>query len=1195
MNMKTGENAHTNAPKIDDALLDDLFKAEKFDEILELTGDAPSWSAQIFRLKALRGRQQFPAASAQARRMLELKPRNREVWLHLLRMHRDSGQFVAGLRDAEIALQRLPGDDEIRAVRRQISERWLDRPKIAEAPATSDGPNIDLHLTATIQSAPSLSEADRQALVRVLESYASAKLHERVVALLEPLLKHLDNDMRAALAAAHLALKHSSEAEAIARSVLNSEPSNMRAVRVLRDIALDQRDYAEAFHLNSILLKETSNNENKLTQVRIYLALANNGFGNGHYLQPVSRTTAYAACFHLLNATTKENPKEHRAWSLLGQLYQQAGNSNRAETAFSEAEQLKATEANALALARFFLRQGRYDDARAACRRALTRRPDSSAALYLLRCLEAGFTDKDDSPRACLRAVTVFAPNSSLPIAALDTIREDFGVAVDVVPLITRADGPFPSLVEQMEAACAEHPERWFVLPVGGGPTVGDIIDFAAGSAPGLGAVWSAIDLGHVQQQIFVRGALLGDILRQIEPEASVEAAAVRIQAIGRRLSSNRPHGRGDRGSRVAVVSRHGWLNFGGGEQFLRNISLAYSDSGYSVDIVGTNPALAGQSGEENGVRWHFIRSDIGAIRSFLLAHDFSVVHVIAMPYEFSLAVEGLDLKVVYGFHFFRDFFESNSPDAPYYPYITARQPALPEARALISDLSVLYANSDYSRGLIESKFKLRTPVIYSSSFSEPVVPESVGDSVLLLNARVDKGFGLLLDIAERLPHRRFVAVASQSSVQLAERWVRLRGLPNVTVLPRTDDVDALYAGCRIVLTPSFEFVETFSRVVIEAQLRGRVVIGANAGNIPYLLERSGFVLGPEPELWAETVERLFADDVAYAAARAKALENAERFGPRVFREQAARLIGSLSKRVLVGVGGGVGNVIHATPLIRLLARHYGQTVDVVISEGGTSYFDVVDNAAFVGTIYELGSIALRRPYETVFLANCFGDIRPRFNTAREIYSRDLDRFVPGRSEHETLFNLNMAQRLLGVDWTAEDAEGYFVGERTYSPPNSRIIAFHAGSKGGRWEAKRWPHYSTLAAELVARGYRVASVGIAEEHVEGSEDWTGGTIGEMADKLLQVDHVVTNDSGVMNIANALGIPLTAIFAPTDVGTRGPSRPTSRVVASERDCAPCEVKDSARFNAGECRCIADIDVERVLSAVLEALGADRESL
>jgi ADP-heptose:LPS heptosyltransferase len=118
----------------------------------------------------------------------------------------------------------------------------------------------------------------------------------------------------------------------------------------------------------------------------------------------------------------------------------------------------------------------------------------------------------------------------------------------------------------------------------------------------------------------------------------------------------------------------------------------------------------------------------------------------------------------------------------------------------------------------------------------------------------------------------------------------------------------------------------------------------------------------------------------------------------------------------------------------------------------------------------------------------------------------------------------------------------------------------------------------------------VISVGTADEYVEGTLDKTGLTISRMAEEIAGLDAVVSNDSGVMNVANALGVPLVALFGPTNPVTRGPISADVRILTPGTGCAPCEAsrEHEARFNDGKCQCIRLIGVDRVIDA-LRSLG------
>jgi ADP-heptose:LPS heptosyltransferase len=294
---------------------------------------------------------------------------------------------------------------------------------------------------------------------------------------------------------------------------------------------------------------------------------------------------------------------------------------------------------------------------------------------------------------------------------------------------------------------------------------------------------------------------------------------------------------------------------------------------------------------------------------------------------------------------------------------------------------------------------------------------------------------------------------------------------------------------------------------------------------------------------------------------------------------------------MLVGIGSDLGNIIHTTPLLRNLARRLGRRLDVVVAGDHENLLFVPTHREVVNHTFLLGENVLNRRYDTVFLTNSFGSLVPRFASSNIISSRNWDSFHAGHKLHEAEFNLAAAQALLGVPYDREDIQGYYIGDFAHAPPAKILIGMHAGSKGGIWGSKRWPHYPELARRLRRDGYEVASFGIAEEYVEGTIDMTGGSIEEMAGRLLACSHFVANDSGVMNIANAMGIPVLALFAPTNPVTRGPVTATGASISIDRQCSPCEVKSpwrTTRFLSGECDCIDAIDVDSVYRSVLDML-------
>ncbi len=142
---------------------------------------------------------------------------------------------------------------------------------------------------------------------------------------------------------------------------------------------------------------------------------------------------------------------------------------------------------------------------------------------------------------------------------------------------------------------------------------------------------------------------------------------------------------------------------------------------------------------------------------------------------------------------------------------------------------------------------------------------------------------------------------------------------------------------------------------------------------------------------------------------------------------------------------------------------------------------------------------------------------------------------------------------------------------------------------GARWKTKRWPpaSFGSLASMLDIKTVIVGSsgdTGIAK----GIEFCSGGkalsmagntSIKELISIIRNARYVVSNDSGPMHIAAAFGIPVVAIFGPTNPVRTGPYGKNHIIVKSDIQCAPCYKK-----NCKTIQCMDEISVEKVYTAV-----------
>jgi lipopolysaccharide heptosyltransferase I len=162
--------------------------------------------------------------------------------------------------------------------------------------------------------------------------------------------------------------------------------------------------------------------------------------------------------------------------------------------------------------------------------------------------------------------------------------------------------------------------------------------------------------------------------------------------------------------------------------------------------------------------------------------------------------------------------------------------------------------------------------------------------------------------------------------------------------------------------------------------------------------------------------------------------------------------------------------------------------------------------------------------------------------------------------------------------------------------PNETVCVMHPAA---RWATKRWPaeRFAMLADRLMMeQGWRVILVAGAAERAQAESvgrlmhrpplDLSGRTtLPQLAALLRRAALLVTNDSGPMHLAVAVGTPVVAFFGPTDPRKIGPYGQGHLALQAEIDCSPC----------GRQRCVQGLACLNAISvddAYAAALRLDR---
>jgi heptosyltransferase I len=331
-----------------------------------------------------------------------------------------------------------------------------------------------------------------------------------------------------------------------------------------------------------------------------------------------------------------------------------------------------------------------------------------------------------------------------------------------------------------------------------------------------------------------------------------------------------------------------------------------------------------------------------------------------------------------------------------------------------------------------------------------------------------------------------------------------------------------------------------------------------------------------------------------------------------------------------------LGDVLLATPAVRAIKKGMPETHITWLVEGSVAgllaHQDFIDRviefprgeigrAAKAGRFFSAGRVlssfrrVLRR--EEYDLALDFHGIMKSALLARMARARKrigfdgtfakeaswitYDERIAGRDRrmHKVERNMLFASHL-GIDATPEiglqtstDSECYVDAWRENGPGDRPLIAVNPFCSRGS-EFKRWD-FAGYARVIEKVGNEMGATAVIlwgpgeEEEARQLQQMTGDrallapptTVPQLLSLVKKAVIYLGGDTGVMHLAALAGVPVVAVFGPTDHLINGPYGPNHVIVRNDQPCSPCRDKSCTRRT-----CIRSIDADEVYGAVRE---------
>ncbi len=342
-------------------------------------------------------------------------------------------------------------------------------------------------------------------------------------------------------------------------------------------------------------------------------------------------------------------------------------------------------------------------------------------------------------------------------------------------------------------------------------------------------------------------------------------------------------------------------------------------------------------------------------------------------------------------------------------------------------------------------------------------------------------------------------------------------------------------------------------------------------------------------------------------------------------------------EKILIIRLSSLGDILLTTPLIRALRKRFPQAqIDFVVK---AQFAEVLYNNPYLNQIHTLDPksnwpslkklkkrlrkenydviLDLHKNFRSFFLRNLAGKAQifgyrkyilkrllliylgvNLYTKIKPVYLRYQDAAAP----------LGIKEEPFGLDFVVTKEVEHRIIERLknkgWVPDKLTIgVAPGAGFFTKRWPAERFARLADVLIEKLNAQILILG-GVDDEHVSNTMEnamrfdamnFSGSrSIQETGAAMKQCTMIVSNDSGLMHLAQALNKPVVAIFGSTtrELGFF-PQGENARIVEKPIGCRPCSHIGRDFCPRGHFRCMKAIPVEEVMEATIKVLKSKKE--